>query len=190
MSAIHPLRTFRLRSVAVILIVYIPSRMKVFRPELLLLFVAVAACEQPIQTSEKLPDPQREALRPRLPPTVGEPAQVDSLIGEWRVAAIDGRSVEESYALSMAGNDERLWWEPGCAGIARTYRIEGQRITFAPIRSPAVVGSPPRPVCPIGPPPRLRDVVRALDSAVSVARTPTNGVLISGPSHSVTLFSQ
>lgn len=38
--------------------------------------------------------------------------------------------------------------------------------------------------------PRLDDVMRALDEADTIARTPSNGVRISGRLHNVTLFSQ
>ncbi|HEX8660644.1 MAG TPA: hypothetical protein VF686_02170, partial [Brevundimonas sp.] len=117
------------------------------------------------------------------PAAVEPPAQVGSLAGAWRVAGIDGHSFDEPVGLSLTGDAQQLWWEPRCAGVARAYRIEGQRITFA---SQGAGG----PVCDIGQPPRLEEVVRALDGADSISRTPNNGVLISGPEHSVLLFSQ
>lgn len=126
--------------------------------------------------------PPVERRRPDPAQQVGVP--VASLAGAWRVAGIDGRSFDEPVGLSLTGDDQQLWWEPRCAGMARAYRIEGQRITFASTQPP---GSP---VCDIGLPPRLDEVIRAMDGAVSVSRTPNNGVLISGPAHSVTLFSQ
>jgi hypothetical protein len=39
-------------------------------------------------------------------------------------------------------------------------------------------------------PPRLADVMRALDAASTVGRTSSNGIEISGRGHSVLLFSQ
>ena len=73
--------------------------------------------------------------------------------------------------------------------VARAYRIEGSRISFGPTET-RTPGSPPSPVCDIGVSPGVHDVFRALDGAVSVVRTENNGVLISGPDHSVILFSQ
>lgn len=150
-----------------------------------LLLTALAACGQPVQTS-----PPGEAPRPATPPATSEPAQVSSLAGEWRVAGIDGRSFDEPIGLSLTGDEQQLWWPPRCAGVARTYRIEGSRITFGSTQPPGPAGAPTPPVCAIGLPPRLDEVARALDDAVSVSRTSGNGVLISGPSHSLTLFSQ
>jgi hypothetical protein len=118
------------------------------------------------------------------------PEAVTTLAGEWRVAGIDGRSVDEPVALVLSGDARQLWWAPRCAGMARTYRIEGPSIAFGPTEPPRPAGSPTRPVCSIGLPAGLGDVVRALDDATRVERTASNGVLISGPAHSVTLFSQ
>ena len=52
-----------------------------------------------------------------------------------RVAGIDGRSFDEPYGLALSGSETELWWEPRCAGQARSYlRPPGSR-----------VGSPRRP---------------------------------------------
>lgn len=151
-------------------------------PVLLILFLGLAACEPQRPVA---PTPVETAAKAAPAPTTVEPsAQVRSLAGAWRVAGIDGRSLDEPVGLSLTGDEQQLWWEPRCAGVARAYRIEGQWITFT-LRSGA--GGP---VCEIGQPPRLDEVVRALDGAVSVSRTTNNGVLISGPDHSVLLFSQ
>lgn len=156
------------------------------RSILLLLCLAVAACEQPTQTPANRVDP---ASKPP-PPAAAPVAQVSSLVGEWRVAGIDGLSLDEPIGLSLTGDDQQLWWEPRCAGMARTYRIDGQMISLGSTLPPAPAGSPPPAVCAIGLPPRLSEIFRALDGAVSITRTPNNGVVISGPGHSLTLFSQ
>lgn len=149
-------------------------------PALLILLLGLAACEP---RPAVVPTPVEARSEP-APSTVEPSAQVRSLAGAWRVAGIDGRSLDEPVGLSLTGDEQQLWWEPRCAGVARAYRIEGQRITFA--SRPGAGG----PVCEIGQPPRLDEVVRAMDGADSVSRTPNNGVLISGPDHSVLLFSQ
>ena len=119
-------------------------------------------------------------------------APVDTLAGEWRVAGIDGEDFNEPYGLALSGSGDELWWEPRCAGVARTYRIDGFGIRFAApadTRS-ASSGAPLPPPCVPGQPARLVDVMRALDAAATVGRTPSNGVEISGGGHSVLLFSQ
>lgn len=115
---------------------------------------------------------------------------VRSLAGEWRVAAIDGHSLDLPVGLALSGDDARLWWEPQCAGIIRRYQIKGRSVSFSRPDAPASSEGSPKLVCSIGLHPRLGDVTRALDEANEVSRTSSNGVLISGPSHSVTLFAQ
>jgi hypothetical protein len=164
--------------------------MKASRSGLLLLLVGLAACQPPVERPAVPVEPERQAPAPSPPAQAEEPAQVSTLAGEWRVAGIDGRSFDEPTGLALTGDDAQLWWQPRCAGVARTYRIEGRRITFGSTEPPRAAGEPTPPVCAIGLPPRLNEVVGALDDAVSIERTANNGVLISGPSHSLTLFSQ
>lgn len=120
-------------------------------------------------------------------------ATIESLAGEWRVAGIDGEPLDEPYGIALSANRDEIWWEPRCAGIARSYAIRGLRFSIGPaVRStpsPAP-GAPPPVVCAIGLPPRLADVSRALDAADTIGRTPENGVAISGGGHSLLLFSQ
>jgi hypothetical protein len=126
------------------------------------------------------------------PPRTSTIAPVASLAGEWRVAGIDGAEFNEPYGLALSGNGDELWWEPRCARMARSYRIEGLAVSFGPPAGtpPASSDAPPPPVCAIGLPPRLADVMRALDAATAIGRTASNGVEISGGGHSVLLFSQ
>jgi hypothetical protein len=74
--------------------------------------------------------------------------------------------------------------------MARGYRIEEPLITFRSTEPPRPAGTSTPPVCAIESPTRLDEVFRALDDAQSVARLPSNGLLISGPNHSILLFSQ
>lgn len=118
------------------------------------------------------------------------------LAGEWRVAGIDGEPLDESYGIALSGDEDELWWEPRCANQQRTYELQGSAISFGPAPSddlPRTVNGVPAPpplACTIGLPPRLSDIFRALDAATTAERTPSNGILISGGGHSVTLFSQ
>lgn len=100
--------------------------------------------------------------------------------------------MDETYGLALSADDEEIWWEPRCANFAFRYTIEGLRLTTgdATPTIPVEPGAPPPPVCAIGIPPRLDDVSRVLQLADTVGRTPSNGVLIEGGGHSLTLFSQ
>jgi hypothetical protein len=136
----------------------------------------------------------KPAPTPAAPPVIDAPAAmtVPTLSGDWRVAGIDGRSLDESYGLALSANDTDIWWAPRCAGAARSYQIDGSRARFGPVagalrRKP---GEPTPPVCAIAPPPRLADVMAALDVADRVVRTPQNGIEISGGGHSLLIFSQ
>lgn len=157
-------------------------RMRTILPALLLF--ALTACQPPAERKVEPEDP-----RPASPAQQPSQASIESLAGE-RVAGIDGQSFDEPVGLSLTGDTQQLWWEPRCAGMARSYRIEGQRIRFEPNGPPRPVGSPTAPVCSIGLPSRLDEVFRALDDATSISRSASNGVLISGPKHGVLLFSQ
>lgn len=127
---------------------------------------------------------------PAAVPAEDPSVSVTSLSGAWRVAAIDGRDFDEPYGLALTGDQNRLWWEPECAGMIRKYRINGRSVRFSSAHPPLPAGSPTPPVCAIGLPPRLGEVFRALDFATSIVRTPENGTLIAGGGHSLTLFSQ
>ena len=113
-----------------------------------------------------------------------------TLKGEWRVAGIDGADFNEPYGLALSGSDRELWWEPRCAAIARSYRIDGAGIAFGPALGAPPPGGPTQAVCTIAPPPRIAEVLRAIDAATSVTRTANNGIEISGGGHSLLLFSQ
>jgi len=147
-------------------------------------------CQAPDQSASEsaaLPNRVTHGAHPTPPPS---PPSVTSLTGEWRVAAIDDVPFNEPYGLALKGDAELLWWEPRCAGMARRYRIDGGSIKFSLAGVPQAAGSPPPPVCAMGLPARLREVARALDAATSVSRTTSDGILITGAGHNVTLFAQ
>ena len=149
---------------------------------LLLAVLALGAC-------------QGQAPEERAPDRVvaNQPNAVD-LAGEWRVAGIDGQDFNEPYGLALSADGKEIWWEPRCAGVGRGYTMDGNAIRFGWAASRGAEPKPgpehAPPVCAIGLPERLADVVRALDSAERIARTPSNGIAISGGGHSLLLFSQ
>ena len=125
-------------------------------------------------------------------PVVAEPAPVQTLEGEWRVAGIDGQPLDQPVGLALSASAQEIWWDPRCAGYVRSYRIDGGKFTTGPHIGfvPRKPGEHTPPVCTIAPPPRIGDVFRALTSATAIVRTPQNGIEISGGGHSVLLFSQ
>jgi hypothetical protein len=126
------------------------------------------------------------------PSTIPEVAPVPTLEGEWRVAGIDGQSVDQPIGLALSASREEIWWAPRCAGYVRSYRIEGDKFTTGPHIGfvPRKPGESTPPVCAIAPPPRMGEVFEALTSATSIARTSQNGIEIAGGGHSLLLFSQ
>lgn len=155
----------------------------------LLAALALAGCgDEPV---EQKPTPKPLVTAASVAPPAST-APAISLAGEWRVAGIDGAEFNEPYGLALSGSATQLWWEPRCAGAVRHYSVEASRVRFLPATPPPSGKAPatPPPVCLIAPPPRLADVMRALDSATAIASTPANGIEISGGGHSVVLYSQ
>ncbi|WP_338242484.1 hypothetical protein [Aurantiacibacter hainanensis] len=156
--------------------------------------LALTACTQESEPDEQpttLPaDDSAETTAAEPPPEALSP--VETLAGEWRVAGIDGEPFDEPYGLALSASEDEIWWEPRCANAAWTYRIDGLTLQTGTAEpdAPVAPGAPPPPVCTVNPPPRLSDVSRALDSAERVGRTPSNGVLLEGGGHSLTLYSQ
>ena len=157
---------------------------------LLLTSLALAACQRTAPVTAD--DAASASSIPIAPPekTELQPAEVATLEGHWRVAGIDGKSLDEPVAIALTASDRQIWWEPRCAGMARNYRIEGATIRITSALPPRAPGEPTPPVCAIGLPPRLGDVFRALDDATGIARLPSNGIRIVGPKHDVTIFAQ
>jgi hypothetical protein len=117
---------------------------------------------------------------------------VATLAGEWRVAGIDGKAVDQPVALALRGSEEELWWEPRCAGMVRSNRKTGTRFSAGPRLGmpPRKPGDPTPPVCAIGLPRSLDKAMAAIDAADTIRRTPSNGIELSGGGHSLVLFSQ
>ena len=155
-------------------------------PIVLLSSAVLAACQP--QPDAPAPKPAQSTEVSSETPSRVSP--VTTLEGAWLVAGIDGAEFNEPYGLALSGSAQELWWDPRCAWIVRSYRVEGDKIAFGPALNAPKPGEMPPPVCTIAPPPRIAEVTRALDAATSVARTEQNGILISGGGHSVLLFSQ
>jgi hypothetical protein len=112
----------------------------------------------------------------------GLPVPVESLAGEWRVAGIDGEEVNAPYGITLSINDETIDLLD-CADLKWTYSYTDGQIETAhlPFRSTEILCRPP---------PEVQAAGEAIDAATRVARTPSNGVELSGGGHSLTLYAQ
>ncbi len=124
-------------------------------------------------------DPLAPAERPEPPPT-NAPA---SLVGEWRVAGINGQPLDALIGLTVSIDDKSISIEPPCAAFVWNYRYTKGSLEFLPRPE-----KKPPPGCTVAPQHTALD--RAISAATQVDRTPANGVELSGGGQSVLLFSQ
>ena len=115
-----------------------------------------------------------------------------SIVGEYRVAGIDGEPLETDFGIALSITEETIGYEPRCLGFAWTYSLEDGRVKIQ--RDPAY-GPQPAPgggtvTCLPAVSPQHRALAVAIDAAKEVRRTPANAVELRGSGHSVTLFSQ
>ncbi len=150
-----------------------------------------------------MPDPAAEK-RPATTAAGLPPLAADTLVGEWRVAGIDGEELGGANGIALTADEAEIWWEPRCAHAILRYRIGGSAFEIIPPPPPTPPPAPsptppltpggtslPAPViCTIGLPPRLADVMNALRAGRQIERTAENGIRISGDDSSITLFSQ
>jgi hypothetical protein len=146
----------------------------------LLLFALLAACgpaaEQPVPTS--------------TPSTTASPAlpAPESLVGEYRVAGIDGEELNASFGIALSITEGNVSFEPTCAGFVWTYAYRDGVVDIE--RRQEKIGHPPPPVCTVAIHPLQRELGEALDAVNRAGRTPANGIELSGNGRSVLLFTQ
>ena len=82
---------------------------------LIALAIATAACAPRDQVSN-----ESTAALPAEAPAATEPATIETLEGEWRVAGIDGQSLDQPVGLALSASAQEIWWDPRCAGFVRS----------------------------------------------------------------------
>ena len=121
------------------------------------------------------------AATPGAPAAAGGALPAGELPGEYRVAGVDGRSVDLPHAITVSIGPETIRYTSQCVTGAWNYRFEGGALVTDPVVEP---------VCDRG---RYREE-EALDAVFAapeaIRRTPANGIELSGGGHTVTLFSQ
>jgi hypothetical protein len=114
------------------------------------------------------------------------------LIGEYRVAGIDGAELKTDFDIALSIDGPMLSYEPTCAGFVWTIAEYAGAFTFA--RAPGF-GPTRQPdgsimVCAVAVPPEMQRLGTAIDAARRAWRTPANGILLEGGGRSVLLFGQ
>lgn len=115
-----------------------------------------------------------------------------SLVGEYRVGGIDGGEVPGGQSIAVSVDEKTISYGMRCAGFHWTYTLEGQEVVTRRPHNPAdrAEGEPPPPVCAVAVSPGERALAIALDNASLIDVTASNGIVLSGENHSVTLFTQ
>jgi len=141
----------------------------------LLAALLLAACGKP--SAQPQPAPSETPL----------PAPA-SLVGEYRVAGIDGEELDTDFGLALSIDRGHVSFEPTCAGFVWSYAYRDGALDIE--RRQEKLHHPPPPVCAIAIHPTQRKLAEALDAVNRAGRTPANGVELSGNGRSVLLFSQ
>jgi hypothetical protein len=140
--------------------------------------LALAACGKPDPAANQPAASPSPAAVPTPTRSADAPA---ALIGEWRVAGIDGAEIDAPIGIALSIDAETIAYDPHCAGFVWDYHYAAGAL--APKRRQG-------PICEIGYEPVLDRLAAALNAAQTVRRTPSNGIELSGGGHSVLLFSQ
>jgi hypothetical protein len=117
---------------------------------------------------------------------------VGDLIGEYRVAGIDGAELPGNSGIGLSIDGPMLSYEPTCAGFVWNIVAQDGRFTFsrAPGYGPTRQADGSIMGCAVGVSPEQRRLGEAIDAVRTAWRTPSNGILLGGGGRSVLLFGQ
>ncbi|WP_296722511.1 hypothetical protein [Erythrobacter sp.] len=120
-------------------------------------------------------------------PPAGSPVvtPVVSLVGEYRVAGIDGAPIDAPIGLALTVTDSRIIFDAACGGFAWDYALEGSALATTRVVSPA-----PDCLARTSSPRVVFDLAAVIDAVSEAQRTPSNGIELAGGGRSVTLYSQ
>jgi hypothetical protein len=127
-----------------------------------------------------------------VPPGSRPLSAVGDLLGEYRVAGIDGTEVQGDIGIALSIDGTRLSYEPICAGFVWDIKPEGSGLRFERAKG---FGPEQQPdgssmACAVAVSPEQRRLAEAIDAARHAWRTPSNGILLEGSRRSVLMFSQ
>ena len=153
---------------------------------MLLATLALAGCDEQAKAPAVAASSASATAEALVPAATPDPAPTNapaSLIGEWRVAGIDGQPLDGPIGLAVSIDDRSISAEPPCAGFVWNYRYTAGSLE--------ILSRPEKklpPGCTVAPQQTALD--RAISAATRADRTPANGVELSGGGHSLLLFSQ
>lgn len=136
------------------------------RGSFIVLALALAACGSPAEA-------------PAEP--AAAPLAATELVGEYRVAGVDGSDVNLPHAITASISADRIHLISDCVNLAWDYTLAGGSMATRQV---------PVESCARGFEPTEQALLSALDVADTVSRTEANAIEFSGGGHSVTLFSQ
>lgn len=153
-----------------------------------IIFAVLAACsppapESPAPETPATESPALETAAPESRPEIAEGTMMTpaELVGEYRLAGVDGQDINLPHGISASISAEEIEVSSQCIRFKWTYAITDGALAAS--RAPAVS-------CQRGLSPEEEAIARAFDQAQQVRRTPANGIEFSGAGHTVTLFSQ
>lgn len=155
------------------------------------LAVLLTACEQDAAPADPQVTPVATAA---AAPSAGIPilsAQI--LVGEYRVAGIDGAEIAGDMGIGLSIGEATISYEPHCLGYVWAMSMDDEgRLALArdPAFGPQVDSGSVIVACEPAVTPAFGQLAQALDVVDRAARTPANGIELTGGGRSVTLFSQ
>ena len=124
-----------------------------------------------------------ESPAPENRPAIAEGVIISpaALVGEYRVAGVDGQDINLPHGITASISDDEIEVQSQCIRFKWAYTISEGDLTASRV---------PMVSCRRGLYPEEEAIARAFDQAARAQRTPANGIEFVGAGHSVTLFSQ
>jgi len=153
--------------------------------------VTLVACQPATELDSS--EPTRSGPASEASPAVSSPAPLpavsgdrivspDRLIGEYRVAGVDGEGIDLPYGITASITAETIHLTADCVNVEWGYAMDGDG-TLSTLRVPTEG-------CARGLNPTEEALVAGFDGAERVSRNASNGYEFSGRGPTVTLFTQ
>ena len=156
-----------------------------------LLAIALIGCQQAsdsVPTEQESPSPRPaasaapDAPAPSPSPTSEAITDAENLVGDYRVAGVDGRDIDLPYGITARISEVAIIVEADCMKLSWSYFFEGASLVTEQLF--------PRDNCGRKLVPEEEAIVAAFNGATAVGRTPANGIEFAGENGWVVLFSQ
>ena len=143
--------------------------------------------EPPTPTERPASPPATAADTPTAAPSETPAAsiaisKVEDLVGEYRVAGVDGLEIDLPHGITARIDDTGIIVTSGCVKLSWVWFFEGNSLVTEQLF--------PRESCGRELLPEEEAIVTAFNSADDIGRTPAGGIEFVGDGHSVLLFSQ